>query len=401
MDKLKAYVDGSFDSTNQIYGAGCVILNENNEIIEKISFGGNHPALISMRNVTGEIIASLIACHYTITHGYDHIDIYYDYEGIEMWANQRWKRNKPATKKYAETIEEYRKLISINFHKVKAHSNDEMNDEADKLAKKGITNYSPNDSWSQMLLSEKKEYNLFTYMDYRKNVQDVQFPVQYPVRQKPYIFSFEGIDGCGKSTVIRNVYETLKDQGYDVILTKEPAGTKLGEQLKSILLNTDEEYDGITDFLLFAAARRDHYLKVIKPALDKKQIVLCDRFIGSSLIYQGIIKKCPISFINMVHSLCLDEMKNHTSFYLEVPVLTAKLRREKRTDEHNNDKNDMQNESFYMLAKQGFDYIYQAPQSFANIIYQGISNLITVDASKKIEDTTDFIVDKIKRELNK
>lgn len=130
-----AYVDGSFNKNTYNYGSGAVILH-NGEIIDKISENGNDPALTSMRNVAGEIKACEYAIKRIMELGYKEVDIYYDYMGIEMWANGKWQTNIGGTKAYKEFINECRhNKIVINFHKVKAHSNDEYNDMADELAK--------------------------------------------------------------------------------------------------------------------------------------------------------------------------------------------------------------------------------------------------------------------------
>ncbi len=135
--ELLAYVDGSFNSTKNEYGYGCVIL-ENNMIKEKLLGKGNKPEYVSMRNVSGELMGSLVAMKYAIENGYKSIAIYYDYEGVEKWATKEWKTNKEGTKKYVEFVEKYQKHLTIHFVKVLAHSGDIYNDMADALAKQSI-----------------------------------------------------------------------------------------------------------------------------------------------------------------------------------------------------------------------------------------------------------------------
>jgi dTMP kinase len=97
--------------------------------------------------------------------------------------------------------------------------------------------------------------------------------------------SFEGIDGAGKSTHIDTLAAALRDQGRAVVLTREPGGTPLSEQLRTMALN--EPMDALTEALLMFAARREHLLQVIEPALARGDVVLCDRFTDATFAYQG------------------------------------------------------------------------------------------------------------------
>lgn len=97
--------------------------------------------------------------------------------------------------------------------------------------------------------------------------------------------SFEGIDGAGKSTHIEALAQAFRSRGRDVILTREPGGTPLAEQLRTLALN--ESMDPLTEALLMFAARREHLLQVIEPALARGQVVLCDRFTDATFAYQG------------------------------------------------------------------------------------------------------------------
>lgn len=134
---LVAYVDGSYNIKTQEYGYGCVLIDGNQVI--KTDFGkGHNQDYCSMRNVAGEILGSEVAIDYAINHGYEAIYIYYDYEGIEKWANGSWKANKEGTQRYQQFIKEKREKIAIQFIKVLAHSGDLYNEMADQLAKKAV-----------------------------------------------------------------------------------------------------------------------------------------------------------------------------------------------------------------------------------------------------------------------
>ncbi len=100
--------------------------------------------------------------------------------------------------------------------------------------------------------------------------------------------TFEGVEGCGKSSILAKIYEELKKEGYDIIQTREPGGVKIGEEIRKILLDKENTMmDKRTEALLFAASRRQHLIEKVWPALKENKIVLCDRFIDSSLAYQG------------------------------------------------------------------------------------------------------------------
>ena len=108
------------------------------------------------------------------------------------------------------------------------------------------------------------------------------------VDMKGLFISFEGNDGSGKSSVIKAVHQKLNELGYNVILSREPGGSKIAEKIREIILDKDNlGMDDWTEALLYAASRREHINKTIKPALDRGDIILCDRYLDSSLAYQG------------------------------------------------------------------------------------------------------------------
>ena len=134
---LIAHVDGSYNQKTKEYGYGCILI-EGQKVILKVNGKGNHPDYVSMRNVAGEIAGAHQAICYAIEHCYSMICIYYDYEGIEKWANHQWQANRPGTKAYQSFIDASRQKIDIRFIKVLAHSGDFYNEMADQLAKKAV-----------------------------------------------------------------------------------------------------------------------------------------------------------------------------------------------------------------------------------------------------------------------
>ena len=152
-----AYIDGSYNKHTKYYGYGGFIMHNNNKYI--IKGKGNEPNLSKMRNVAGEIIACKETIKKAIELGIKDIDIFYDYSCIECWATGEYRRNKKETQEYHEFIKSVKDKININFRKVKGHSGNEGNDEADKIAKEacGVKDSSDESFYDYDNDDEKKE----------------------------------------------------------------------------------------------------------------------------------------------------------------------------------------------------------------------------------------------------
>jgi ribonuclease HI len=135
-DVMLAYVDGSYNIATKEYSAGVVILWKGEEVT--FSQKGNDPELAPMRNVAGETMGAKIAMTYALEQGVPTIVIYHDYEGIEKWCTKAWEAKQEGTKKYKQFYEQAAKQLEIHFVKVKAHSGDKYNEQADQLAKAAL-----------------------------------------------------------------------------------------------------------------------------------------------------------------------------------------------------------------------------------------------------------------------
>jgi len=102
-----------------------------------------------------------------------------------------------------------------------------------------------------------------------------------------FLVSFEGIEGCGKSTQIQRLADCLEERGLKVVTTREPGATRLGAELRHLLLDPEYDHDALTELFLYLADRRDHFRRVIAPALERGSVVLVDRFVDSTRVYQG------------------------------------------------------------------------------------------------------------------
>ncbi|MEQ6202789.1 dTMP kinase [Sulfitobacter sp. HNIBRBA2951] len=118
--------------------------------------------------------------------------------------------------------------------------------------------------------------------------------------------SFEGIDGSGKSTQVMRLADHLRDQGHDVVLTREPGGSDGAEEIRALVLQGDpDRWSAETEILLFTAARRDHLERLIRPALAAGKIVICDRFADSTRMYQGLSRGDLRGTVDTLHDLMI------------------------------------------------------------------------------------------------
>ena len=176
-------------------------------------------------------------------------------------------------------------------------------------------------------------------------------------KKKPFLIVFEGVEGCGKSFQSKKLYKKLKKKNIDVILTREPGGTKSSELIRNLILkdyynkNTKDKFDKYTDTLLYLAARNEHIKNKIKPALNKKKIVICDRFTDSTIAYQVHGKKVDIRFINNIHKKILDGVKPNIVFILKVSTKSSRSRLLKRKTKN---RYDNFAQSFYSKAQKSF-----------------------------------------------
>jgi len=131
--------------------------------------------------------------------------------------------------------------------------------------------------------------------------------------------TFEGTEGSGKTSVIKEVKSHFEKLGYQVMITREPGGIAIAEKIRDILLNKENtEMDSRTEALLFAAARRQHLIQKIKPALDKGMIVLCDRFVDSSLVYQGYARNIGIDKVYDINYFAIEGLLPDLTIFVDV-----------------------------------------------------------------------------------
>lgn len=124
---------------------------------------------------------------------------------------------------------------------------------------------------------------------------------------KGLFITFEGGEGAGKTTVLTKVEQWLKEKGHALLRTREPGGITIAEKIRTVILDIEHtEMDGRTEALLYAAARRQHLVEKVLPALEKGNIVLCDRFIDSSLAYQGYARGLGIDEVLSINEFAIE-----------------------------------------------------------------------------------------------
>ncbi len=189
--------------------------------------------------------------------------------------------------------------------------------------------------------------------------------------------TFEGVDGCGKSTQMRFLHETLTQNGYDVTTTREPGGCDIAEKVRELLLDVNnDEMHPVTEAMLYAAARVQHIEQVIKPALERGEIVLCDRYIDSSLAYQAFGRGLGIELVMDINFHAVLTCMPDVTFFLDYPPELAIERMKKRT-EHDR------------LESAGDEFFTRVYTSFKMIARKFPERIVAVDVSGTKFETRD------------
>lgn len=202
---------------------------------------------------------------------------------------------------------------------------------------------------------------------------------------KGKFITLEGPDGSGKTTVSKIVFEQLTAEGYKVLLTREPGGIDISEQIREIILDTKNvTMDARTEALLYAAARRQHLVEKVQPALDEGYIVICDRFVDSSLVYQGVGRKIGIDEVYQINLFAIGDIKPDATIFFDVPyeVGLARINNGERVA----DRLDLETKDFHKDVYNGYMTICD---KFADRITK-------IDASKEIDEVVSQVIDVIK-----
>lgn len=184
--------------------------------------------------------------------------------------------------------------------------------------------------------------------------------------------TFEGPDGSGKTTISQHIHHELVKLGYPVIYTREPGGIDIAEQIRQVVLDPkNTAMDVKTEALLYAASRRQHFVEKILPALKQNQIVLCDRFIDSSLAYQGHGREIGVDAVLAINEFAIEGHYPDLTIYLDLSAQGGLKRIRHR---HYLDRLDQESEAFHRRVVEGYQ---QVVQSFPE-------RIVRVDASQAL-----------------
>ncbi len=173
--------------------------------------------------------------------------------------------------------------------------------------------------------------------------------------KKGLFITFEGNDGAGKTTIATMISDKLKQEGYDVVYTREPGGIMIAEKIRNIILDpTHTMMDSKCEALLYAAARRQHLVEKVIPALKKNCIVICDRFLDSSLAYQGYARGIGMDEIEQLNQFAIDDYMPDFTIFLNVSLEVGLTRIDTRGE-----KNRLDNEvsDFHLKVREGYQKV--------------------------------------------
>jgi dTMP kinase len=192
--------------------------------------------------------------------------------------------------------------------------------------------------------------------------------------------TFEGVDGSGKSTQVRLLAEQLRGEGRDVLATREPGGTALGEKVRELILG-DDELAPWAEAALFTAARAQLVDQVIRPALARGQDVLCDRYLDSSLAYQGLARGLGVERVLEINLAATGHLLPDRTFFIAVPLDQAVLRRGNAPDR---------------IEREGDDFVALVESAYRELAGIFAQRIVTVDGNRAPEEVAKDIREELR-----
>ncbi|MBU8690879.1 dTMP kinase [Priestia megaterium] len=198
--------------------------------------------------------------------------------------------------------------------------------------------------------------------------------------------TFEGPEGAGKTTIIHMVQQKLIQEGYTIVLTREPGGIRIAEQIREIILNpSNTEMDARTEALLYAAARRQHLVEKVIPELNKGNIVLCDRFIDSSLAYQGNARGIGVEDIFAINQFAIEQTMPQATLYFDIePEVGLERINKGRKEEINR------------LDLESLDFHYKVRDGYLSLLSEFPERIRRIDANQSVEKVCEEAYKQIK-----
>ena len=208
--------------------------------------------------------------------------------------------------------------------------------------------------------------------------------------QKGLLVSLEGPDGAGKSSVLEALVPILEENGHQVVTTREPGGVPISEAIREVILDQkNTEMDGKTELLLYIASRRQHLIEKVLPALESGKLVIMDRFIDSSVAYQGYGRGLDVSDIEWLNRFATDGLKPDVTLYfdLEVEEGLARIARNKNREVN---RLDLEGLDMHKRVRQGYLYAFENEPD----------RIVKIDASQTLESVVQDSLAILNKRLN-
>jgi dTMP kinase len=205
-----------------------------------------------------------------------------------------------------------------------------------------------------------------------------------------YFITLEGVEGSGKSTIINFIKDSLETSGRKVVVTREPGGIDISEQIRSVILDKNNtKMEGRTEALLYAAARRQHLVEKVIPSLNEGNIVLCDRFVDSSLAYQGYARGLGIDEVFSVNKFAIGDLMPDLTLYLDLDPQIGLNRIAKNKGREIN-RLDLEEINFHIKVREGYE----------EVLKMFPERIIRIDANqevgKVVADINKVLIEKLK-----
>ena len=194
--------------------------------------------------------------------------------------------------------------------------------------------------------------------------------------------TFEGIDGCGKTTQMNLLAQYLKNQGAEVLITREPGAKGLGEKIREILLHYDGEVSSKAESFLFLADRAQHIDKIVNPAIEQGKFVLCDRHTDSTIAYQGYGRGVDKEQLKFLNNLATGDRKPDLTFVFDIDIETSMSRVGKEKDR---------------MESSGIEFFEKVRQGYLEIAKLEPNRVKVIDASQTIEEISHRVTDLLKK----
>ena len=206
-------------------------------------------------------------------------------------------------------------------------------------------------------------------------------------RDKGILISFEGSEGCGKSTQIRRIADRLEEFDHrEVVVTREPGGTRIGEDIRHLLMHaeTNEAMCPETELLLFAASRAQLVREIIFPAVYEGKIILCDRFLDSTTVYQGVARQIAEDPVTQINNFAVGEIVPDLTIILDLPAEVG-LERIKHRISDMPDRMEQENVEFYGKVREGYLHLARSlPERFFVVDGEREPDSIEIDVWNEI-----------------